>query len=162
MALRERVAEEFRAYVRLALYLFICFAAVLSFKAALLAEEGVRFAPFGFAALKAMVFAKFIMLGEVTHVGVRLAHRPLVPATLYRTVALLGVLVALILAEEVIAGLIHGRAVGETLRELAGGRAWEIAATCVLLGLILLPYVALQHIRARLGPEAWQRLLASI
>jgi hypothetical protein len=160
MALGARLLEEARRYALLSLYFFVCFAAILSYKSALLAEEGIAFSPLAFAAIKAIVLAKFLLLGSAAGLGEGLRRGHLARATLFRSLLFAAFLVVLLLAEESIVGLMHGRAVGETLTEMVSGRSDELAATVTLIWLVLLPYLAVQEIRARLGEEGWRTLLA--
>lgn len=157
---RERLAHEAKAFAALALYLFVCFAAIYNLKAAILAEEGVAFAPLAVAAVKALILAKFVMLGEAMHLGEMLNDGPLVIVVFRRSLIFLALLIVLSVIEEAVAGLIHGKDAREALRELAAGRTWEILASCLLLWLVLMPYLGLRHIARHLGDEQWRRLLA--
>lgn len=156
---RARLAHEIRVYALLAGYMFLCFLAVAAFKAALLAEEGIAFAPAAFAAVKALVLAKFLMLGEMAPLGARDRGGWLLGATLHRSLRLLALLALLLLAEEVARALIEGRAGLAALRAEVAQRHWEMLTSLVLLWLVLLPYVGLQQIAGRLGADGWRRLL---
>jgi hypothetical protein len=160
MGLGQRLAEEVRSYALLSLYFFVCFAAILTYKSAILAEEGVTFSPLAFAAIKAIVLAKFLLIGRAARLGERLRQDHLARATLARSALFAAFIFLLVLVEESVVGLIHGRTVGDALGEMLSGRVLEVAATVVLLWLVLLPYLALQEMKARLGEEAWRNLLA--
>jgi len=158
--IRERLSHEAKAYAMLAAYLFVCFAALYNLKAAVLAEEGVAFAPFAVAAVKAMVLAKFVMLGEALRFGHRFAGRPLIVVVLARSLMFLALLVVLTVIEHMLEGLIHGLTATEALREAFAGRMREVIASAILLWLVLLPYLGIQHIARQLGTEAWRALLS--
>ena len=158
-SLRSRVTRELKAYVGLSLYLYVCLGAILLYRAAILGEHRYGVVPYGTGIIKALVLAKFVMLGEAARLGERWRPRRLVVAVLLRSALFLLLLVALSGVEEVVAGLIHGHSAGQALAEDVTGRQWEIAASCLLLWLVLLPYVGLQHLRAAMGREEWRRLV---
>ncbi len=156
---RKHAWVELRRFALLAGYLFACFIAILGYRTAVLAEVGLRFAPLGLAALKALVLAKFILIGEMLHLGEkRLAWR-LGVLVLYRSFLFLLLLLGLTVIEEVIRGAFEGEGPAAALRDLTAHRGWELAATAVLLWLILLPYFGLTHIRQRLGEPGWRHLV---
>lgn len=157
--IRERVAHEVRTFIGLSLYLFLCLGAFLLYKSALLRDEGIAFAPFGIAAVKALILAKFLMLGEAVRAGRRFRPKPLLGAVLHRSVALFLVLLALTLVEEWLIGVFHGHTLAQTLGEMLDGRWREVVSGCVLVLLALMPYVGMQEVREALGEDEWRRLL---
>jgi hypothetical protein len=154
-----RLAHELRSYALLSGYFFLCFLAVASFKAALLAEEGLAFAPVAFAAVKALVIAKFVMLGEMSEHLKRDRGGSLILATLRRSLLLLLLLAVLLVAEHLVRGLIEGAAARAELWQTLVRQRWEMLASLTLLWLVLLPYVGLSHIAGRLGEAQWRRVL---
>src|SRR5215831_8326099 len=69
--------------------LYVCFTALAYFKAAILQAHGVSFAPFGSAAIKALIFAKFMSVGHAIHLGERHRKEALIWPTLRRSFAFL-------------------------------------------------------------------------
>jgi hypothetical protein len=69
LSVGERLIDETKEFVVIAVYLGICFIALAYLKASILRAEGISFAPFGFAVAKALICAKFVVLG--THVPSR-------------------------------------------------------------------------------------------
>ena len=86
---RQKAAREFTEMAALALYLYICLGAVLLLKAAILQDVGVNVAIWGIAALKALVLAKFMLIGRALQVGKRFRDRPLVWPTIYHALMFL-------------------------------------------------------------------------
>ena len=74
---RERIQVELREFAILATYLFICFSALAGFKAAILSSEGISFAPWLFALIKALVCAKLLLVGRWFGLGDGLAAKGL-------------------------------------------------------------------------------------
>jgi hypothetical protein len=157
--LTHRVAHEMKVYAGISLYLYVCFGAILLYKESVLEAHDLSYAHYGLAAAKALILGKFLLIGQAIHIGERYKHKPLIYMVLYKSVIFLIVLVALSFLEEIIVGAIHGRTVVETMSEIAGGRWLEIAMTCALLWLILLPYFAFQQISEVLGEGKFRKML---
>ncbi len=152
-SLRERAMIELRAFAVLSVYLWICFGALMLYKSAILRTEGVAFLPLGFAALKAVVSAKFLMLGNFLPISARRSGERLIVSMLRKSLVLLGLLVALTIIEEAVLALIDGRPVAEAMAELAGGSAFQAGTSLLVMLLILFPYVGFRTLGEALGIE---------
>jgi hypothetical protein len=124
-----------------------------------LEAHGLGYAPYGLAAAKTLVLAKFMLIAHKIGIGERRTSRPLLHRVLSKSAIFLVVLVALSGAEEAIVGWIHGRTLAQSIGRIADGRWLEIAATCLLLWLILLPYFGLRLFGEALGQGELRRLL---
>jgi hypothetical protein len=156
----QRLRHEMRNYALTVLYLSICFGAIQLYKAALLTEESLRYTTYGFAVIKAMVLAKFLMLGEAVNAARRIEGEPLFRGVLRGSLLLLMVLLALTVIEELVAGAIHGVSPAQVFHEhVVGGRWAEFLAYCLLIWLFLMPYLALKHLAEILGPAAFRAAL---
>ena len=109
MHLIRRVTDEAKEFSIIAVYLFVCFTALFYLKASILEAHGIEFAPFGFAAAKALICAKFILLGRALRAGEWFKSLPLIWPTLYNSIVFLVLLLALNAGEEVALGLFHHR-----------------------------------------------------
>jgi len=159
LAYRGRLVTELREFAILAIYLFICFTAVAAYKAAILRAYGVSFAPWVLAAIKALVSAKFLLIGRVLGLGDGLAKKhPLIISTLYRSLTFLIVLIFLTASEEVILGHFRGQSVADSLADLAGGTLWQVIATSVIVLLVLIPWFAFRALGEVIGDETLVRL----
>lgn len=154
-----RLGEELRKYAIAALYLYVCLGALLLFKGGLLREEGVSFLHFGLALGKALILGKFMLIGEAARIGARGEARTRLHLIVRRVLALLVLLVVFSVLEELVVGWIHGRAAAETLGEYAERSPLELFATVLLMGLVLVPFIAAQEISRALGPGSLQRVL---
>jgi hypothetical protein len=155
---REKASEELREFIILTAYLYVCFAAMIYLKAAILQAQGVAYAPLGLAIVKAALCAKFMLVGRTFHVGERLKTHPLIVPTLHRSLAFLLLLVVLTLIEEVVIGKIHGRTVLDPISEMAGGTFHQIVATTLIIFLILVPYFAFRSLGDIVGDKILVRL----
>jgi len=158
-AYRERAVTELREFAVLASYLFICFTALAAYKAAILRDYGVGFAPWVLAAIKALVSAKFLLIGRMFGLGDGLSKKhPLIISTLYRSFTFLVVLIFLTAGEEVILGHLRGESVADSLAGLAGGTFWQVIATSFIVLLVLIPWFAFRAIGEVIGDETLVRL----
>ena len=156
----ERIIEELRRIAITTSYLFVCLSAVLFYRMAVLQKYGIDFAPFGLAAIKALVLGKFIMLGRMTGIGDRYKDKPLIYPVLHQSVLFLVMLIVLSLAEETIRGWFHGQSLVDVLRDLGG---WvQIAATALLLWLVLVPYLGFIRLAETLGEARLQRIVLGV
>ena len=139
-------------------YLYVCFGAIELFKTAVLREAGIDVLPLGFAAAKALILGKLLLLGEAAGVGTRVPARTLAQRIALRVVLLFAVLIVLVIVEEVLAGWIHGHPAAETLGAY-GDRLPEVLASAFLLLLILVPLVTVVELGRVLGYESLLRAL---
>ena len=153
-----KLVHEFREFAVIAVYLYVCFTALAYLKAAILEAHGIAFAPFGFAAVKALICAKFVLLGHAAHVGERYKDRPLIWPTLYRSAAFLVLLLVLNFLEEILVGALHHRSLADALARVGGGSLHQLIATSVVGLLILIPYFAFRSLGEVLGESNLVRL----
>ncbi|MCR6633215.1 MAG: hypothetical protein NVV74_25995 [Magnetospirillum sp.] len=154
-----RLKHGFLRYFAVAVYLYVCFAAVLAYKAAVLQGVGVHATFFGFAAVKALIIAKFLLVGEELRIGERSAPRTLVIAIFWRSAAVLLLLVGLSAIEKVLEGLVHHQTLAQSFADFGGGTVAEMLATALLLYLVLLPYVAYRCLNEALGRDQLFQLM---
>jgi hypothetical protein len=64
MTFAQKLKHELREYALLSAYLYVCFGALILYKMAILGEVGVSYTLAGLAAIKALILAKFILLGH--------------------------------------------------------------------------------------------------
>jgi hypothetical protein len=156
---RERLREELQRYLAVSAYLYVCFSAILLYKAAILSSIGEHFLPLGLAAGKALILGKFVLLGEAAGVGTRVRSRTLLQRIMRGSVLFLVLLVVLTIVEEIIVGLVHGHSLAQAVAALADRSLPELLASCVLMLLVLIPLVTVTEVSRTLGPGAMSRLL---
>jgi len=154
-----RLRRELRAYAVTVVYLYVWFGALLLYKTAVLREAGLAGLPYGFALAKALILGKFVLLGESAGVGTRLAATTLLHRIVQRVIFLLLLLAALTVLEEFAAGWVHGRSAAETLAALEARSLLELGATCLLVGLVLVPFIGVEELGRALGPGGLRRVL---
>jgi hypothetical protein len=139
----ERVTSEVERFAFIAGYLFVVFSAVFFFKYAILGSQEAIWAPLGFAAIKAALAAKFILLGRAFHLSEVHATKPLIWQTVQNSGVFLVLVAVLTLIEEIVRGFIDGRTIAQSIANVGGGTPEQFIATAVLLFLIFLPMFAL-------------------
>ena len=154
----KRITDELKEFIVIAAYLYVCFTALAYLKAAILHAHGIEFAPFGLAAAKALICAKFVSLGHVFHLGERFKSQPLIWPTLHKAIAFLVLLLVLNAIEEMLVGLLRHRAIVDSLAEIGGGTLDQLIATSVIGFLILVPFFAFQALGEVIGEGNLVRL----
>src|SRR5438132_14150134 len=91
--LHQRPMHELKELVFISLYLYITIGAVILMKTAVLHTQGIEFTPWGIAIVKAVILAKFMLLGEAMRIGGRTTTGPLIWPTLRKAFSLLVLLI---------------------------------------------------------------------
>jgi hypothetical protein len=141
-------------FLLIAAYLFVVFAALTFFKSAILQGEGVRWVPWGFAAIKAAISAKFLLIGHALHIGERYRTRPLIWETLYKSIVFLALVALLTVIEEAVVGFIHGQTLWQSVAGLGGGTPEQAVATLVIMFLVFVPLFAFGALADVMGEKA--------
>lgn len=148
--LKERARDELRRYAIVAGYLYVCLAALMLYKSALLETYEPDAVTQGVAAIKALVLGKFILIGEALGVGTRLDVRSRLGRIAARSLLFFVMLVLLTLAEEFVVGRLHGHSLAETAAELGRRSPKELFAGSLLMLLVLVPLAAAAQWRTEL------------
>ncbi|MFY9626525.1 MAG: DUF4339 domain-containing protein [Methylocystis sp.] len=159
-SLAQRARRELIEYLGISAYLYVCFGALIFYKATILHSEGIAFAPLGIAIVKALILGKFILVLRALKIGERGTGGIPLARMIKKSLLFALLLMVLTVIEELIVGYFHGRESREILHEIAGGTLSQAFAVAMLLFLILIPYFAFQEITARLGEGKLSKLLA--
>jgi hypothetical protein len=157
-SIRERLAGELREFAIVAVYLYIYFAALTYMKAAILHAHDIPFAAFGFAAAKALIFAKFMLMGRMFQLGERFKGSALIWPTLHKSIAYFALLFILNALEEVVVGFIHHQSIVESVSDIGGGTINQLIASSFIGLLILIPIFAFRAIGDVVGERILVRL----
>jgi hypothetical protein len=156
--LQHRAAHEFKELLIVTAYLYVTLGAVIVMKAAVLHTQGIESAVWGVAIVKAVVLAKFMLIGHAVKLGERDTTRPLIWPTLYRTFLFLLLLIAMTIVEEAVVGLFHGQSIAISLGDLFGRRLLETLAGYLIMLLVLIPYFAFRVLGEVLGEGRLTRM----
>lgn len=158
MPLSNRVLDELKEFLIIAAYLYVCFTALAYLKAAILQAHGIAFAPFGFAAVKALICAKFMSVGHAIHLGGHTQTRALIWPTLRKSCVFLALLLVLNALEEIIVGVIHHRTIPEAMADFGGGTLNQLIATSFVMLMILIPFFAFRSLGELVGERNLVRI----
>jgi hypothetical protein len=160
-SLKDRAADELRRFLEVSAYLFVCFAVLLFYRNELLREEGVTAISLGFAAGKALILGKFLLLGESAGIGKRWQAPSLWIAILRQGILMWLLLIVLSVIEELLLGKLHGHSFAQTLADYQGRSVLETLAKSIVLLMVLLPMIATIELSKALGPGVLRGLLVS-
>ena len=142
-AIAERAKTEAKELFFLALYLFIVFGALVFLKSAIKEADGVHWGYWGFAAIKALLVAKFILLGRALHLGEGHRTKPLIWQTLHKAVVFTLFVALLTVIEEALVGMgVHGKTFFQSIADLGGGTLKQAIATELVVFLVFIPLFA--------------------
>ena len=106
------------------------FSALVFLKSAIKEADGVHWGYWGFAAIKAILVAKFMLIGRALHIGEGLRDRPLIWQTLYKAIAFTIFVAILSVIEDAAIGMgVHGKTFSQSIADLGGGTVKEMIAT---------------------------------
>jgi hypothetical protein len=146
-----RIGRELRLFLATTAYLYSCFGLLLLYKAMILHERGVDYAPYGLASAKALLLAKFVLVGDKLRLGAQLRGHSRLYLIIRKSALFFLLIIVLSVIEEATVGVLHDRSVVDTLVGLGRGRLGEIMATSLLLFVVLIPYFAYREIDTMLG-----------
>jgi len=158
VSVRHRAAEELKEMLALTAYLYVCLGSLMLLKSAILRDAGIDYAIWGIAIVKALVLAKFMLLGRAANLGKRYKDQPLIWPTLHMSLMFLILLLVLATLEELAVGFIHGRTFMESLTHVVGPTLYTGLATSFVMFLILVPYCAFKSLGEVLGDQYLVRL----
>ncbi len=150
----KKAVDELREFLVIAAYLYICFTELAYLKAVILQ------APIGFAAVKALICAKFMSIGHPLRVGERYQNTALIWPTIYKSLSFLALLIVLNGLEEVIIGAFRHRSVTASLADIGGGTVHQVIATSIIILLILIPFFAFRSLGEVVGERNLRFFLA--
>ncbi len=142
-ALAEKAETEAKELFFLTLYLFIVFGALVFLKSAIMEADGVHWGTWGFAAIKAVLIAKFIMIGRALHLGEGMRTKPLIWQTLHKAIVFTIFVAVLSVIEDAVIGMgVHGKSFSQSIADLGGGTIKQMIATSFIVFLVFVPLFA--------------------
>src|SRR5271156_6588022 len=97
-----KLRDELIRYAVVSAYLYVCFGAIILYKAAILRAHDIDFPIFGLAIAKALILGKFILAGRALRLGERHREEPLIWGIVYKVIVFALLLFALSVIEEII------------------------------------------------------------
>ena len=122
----------------------------------LLREYHISYWNYGFALINALVVAKVILIGELTHLGRRHENKALFLSAIWKAFLFSWLVFAFHFVEEVIKRLIHGADVATASREI---RIDELLARSLVVFCTFIPLFAFREFRRVMGEEEFQTMV---
>lgn len=150
-ALRERLAEEFKLFWVIAIYLMLMLGSFTWYKRFILSASGIDYFHYGAAVLEALVLSKVILVGRALGLGRRFEMMPLAMSAPFKAVEY-GLLAGLFfLLEHLIGGLIHRESWAGIAHGLTTRGYGEILAQTVMVIVSFIPFFAFWEANRALG-----------
>lgn len=121
-----------------------------TYRKLILAEYDIGYFAYGAALVEAMILGKVVLIGEVLHLGRRFDDRPLIVATIWRSLVFAIFAAGLIAAEHVVVALVHGRPVASEF-QFSGGHGDEMVARFQLMLVAFVPFFAIRDLARSAG-----------
>ena len=156
----QRLLDELRKYALISAYLFVCFAVILIYGHTMQSGAAQSSAvPWSMALIKALVIGKFLLIGDALSVGSRARNHPLLHRVVWKSLAMLVVLVVFTILEELIVGWVHDETAASVFKEFME-RTWlQQLAPILLMLLILVPLITASEIYRMVGAKQFREFL---
>jgi len=154
--LKQKAVHEFREILIIFLYLAFFFSALATYSMLLLDRFHISYFAYGAALINALVITKVILIGEAVHMGDKFETKPLFYSAVYKAFMYSLLVLAFHFLEEIIKGLIHGRDIAGTFREI---RVDDLLARSVIVFCTFIPLFGFREMRRALGEDRFRSLL---
>ena len=155
---KNRLGEEIKKMVILFIYfsIWFCALAFLSFSVERL--QGFPYIHIGLALVKALLCAKFMLMGQMLYPIESKRDQPLIGQILPRSLVYLGVVILLSALESGMEGWVHHRGFISSLANFGNGDPIHILALSLIYWLILLPYLTFMSLQSVIGSPEMKKI----
>ncbi|MDZ7648143.1 MAG: hypothetical protein U5K54_13720 [Cytophagales bacterium] len=155
---KEVVKHEVREMAIIFIYLSLFFCTFTLYRQLVVSELGIAYWDYGFVLVKALIFAKVILLGKLLPITRIYDNKALVIPTIYK-VALFSVFAILFeILEQGVGSLIHGKEFREVFVELKNIGWSELLSRVLLMTAAFMPFFAFEELDRVLGAGTLQKL----
>ena len=148
-----KLKYELLGFLTLSGYFAVFFMAITYLKFSVLQKVGIPFTGFGLGLLRAIICAKFMMLGKALFPVKTRANQALIHHIFNRSLVYLFFTLLLNVLEEVVMAKIHGVNIQNAVIGVAPGTINQFCAITILYWFMLIPYVTFSAINHALGGE---------
>jgi len=158
--LKQKAIEETRRLFFITAYLWALFTVFEVHRVAVLRAASVPYSyRLGFALINALILAKVILIAEALNAGKRAAGTPMFEAVLFKSAIFVIILLCFNIVEDVLVGLFHGKTLGESMPNLAGGGIEGQLLVGIMMFVVLIPFFAFTELRRAIGEEQFHDLI---
>jgi len=159
---KQKLVREMTAYLGNVLYLFLFLGMFTMYRRLILAQHEISYLRYGISLVEALVLAKVIMIGEALHLARGLEHKPLIVPTLYKATVFCVLVGAFALVEHLVIGLLRGRDLAESFKQITDKLIYEWIAECLVAFLAFIPFFGIRELARVLGKRKMQALFFGI
>jgi hypothetical protein len=151
--LKQRILHGTTEFLLSAAYLFVVFSLFAIYKAVIVEEHRMGFLPIGLSLVNALALAKVMLLGQELHLADQFRDAPLIYPTMLKSFVYTLLLAFFKIVEGAAVGTYHGKPLGESLVDFAGGSWRGVLALSVLLFVVLIPFFGFTELRRVFGED---------
>ncbi len=145
-SLKEKAKHELVEYAINVVYLALVFAAFTVYKRLVLTTYHIVYTDYWVAVIEAIILGKVIMIGGIMRLGRRLEDKPLIYATLYKSIVF-GLFCALFkVVEHTIAGLWHGHGIAHGMATIVAKGYPELFGNLLVVFVALVPFFGFKEL----------------
>ena len=148
---KHKLFLEMTAYWINVVYLTISFAVFTSYRRLILAHYDITYSNRGISLIKALVLAKVIMVGSLFRFDRSLENKPLIFATLFKSVMFTIWVALFALVESTLRGFLHGKGLAGALDHLLSEGTNEFYSKCLVVFVAFIPFFAFRELARVLG-----------
>lgn len=150
-SLKSKIADELKTLLVLTLYFAVFFVALNYFKFSILQKVNVAYDYFGLSLIRAVVCAKFMMVGKTLYPIKVTPNKPLVWHIINRSLVYLLIVIGLNIIEEMLVAKIHGEHIWNSIVGIQAGTINQFFALAILYWIVLIPYVTYSAVSQFMG-----------
>lgn len=155
---KKRAVDELKSLSVTVAYIWVLLSAFTLYRMMILSEYHIQFTvKFGFALINAIVFAKFMWLGELLHAGHKAAGKPLAFSAILNAGIFAVILTVCHEAEEYIIRWWHSRSTG--IPEANPETTIQVVSLLILIFVVLIPFFLARGLLEILGAAEMRRLM---
>ena len=160
-SITRKLKHEAKEWIVMFLYLWVIFGLFALHQSILRAQLHQDYHLQGFAIINALILSKVMLVGESVQLARGRPDSHPILVILMRSFAFALLLIGFHILESIIVGVAHGKTIGASFPELAGGRLLDIIALGVIVSVCLVPFFAFREVSRELGEGRLWRLLVS-
>jgi hypothetical protein len=156
---KTKAISEGKRFLIMFAYLWVMFGLFVLYESIVLAKHGINFEFHGFALINALVLAKIMLIAEDLHLGRGLKAGPLIYRVLFQSALFAIVLMTSKILEEILGGMLHGKAFSESISAFGAGDLQRIIYVTLIMCVALMPFFAYQEIGRAIGEDRLHALM---
>lgn len=156
--LKQRLFHEFTEYWINVIYMALFFSAVVLYRRLLLAQHGIIMEDYFAGVIKALVFAKVIMIGGFIRFSRKYEHLPLIIPTIYKAILFTIWVMLFDMIEIYIRAFIKTPDLAEAFNELKHHINLVWLGAAVVICISFLPFFAMKEISRVIGRDKFRAL----